>query len=219
MTPLFDKIEVRTALSTLIKTQTVFEIRALNAQLKGQRRQGTISGYFDSVDSCVAELRKLACAKGIYFTLNPINPALLSRCANRLAYAEKNATTSDRHVLRRRWLLVDVDFDRPGGVSASDIEKEAAHKKAIEIFDFLKERGWPQPVAADSGNGFHLLYRVDLPCDDGNLIEQVLYVLANRFGGGGVKIDRSVFNPARIARLYGTLAAKGDSTAERPHRM
>ena len=40
-----------------------------------------------------------------------------------------------------------------------------------------------------------------------------------RFDGDGVKIDRSVHNPARIVRLYGTLAAKGDNTKERPHRL
>ena len=33
-----------------------------------------------------------------------------------------------------------------------------------------------------------------------------------------VKIDTAVFNPARITKLYGTIATKGASTPERPHR-
>lgn len=33
-----------------------------------------------------------------------------------------------------------------------------------------------------------------------------------------MKVDRSVFNPSRITKLYGTKACKGDNTPERPHR-
>ena len=32
-------------------------------------------------------------------------------------------------------------------------------------------------------------------------------------------LDRVVYNSSRVARLYGTLAAKGDNTKERPHRL
>src|SRR5262249_32077297 len=34
-----------------------------------------------------------------------------------------------------------------------------------------------------------------------------------------VKVDTSVSNAARIWKLYGTMACKGDSTPDRPHRM
>jgi hypothetical protein len=216
---LLNKSEVLKALAKIIERGAVFEVRALDAQLCGNRRTGTVSGYFDNTDACVSELGKLTTAKGVYFTLNPVNAALLARRANRLDYAEKNATTNDQHILQRRCLLLDVDAQRPSGISASDSEKKAAHKKAREIYDYLKGRGWPLPIAADSGNGYHLLYRIDLPCDDGKVLEQVLAALADRFDGDGVKLDRSVHNPARIVRLYGTLAAKGDNTKERPHRL
>jgi AAA domain len=218
-TALFDEDEVRRTLAILIPKGSVFEIRALNAQLKGQRRKATVAGYFDDVDACVAELRKLASASGIYFTMNPVDPALLARCANRLAYPEKSAATNDQHIVRRHCLLFDVDFDRASGISATDAEKERAHRRAIEIFRFLQDRGWSRPIVGDSGNGFHLLYRIDLPCADGDLIKRVLAALADRFDGDGVKLDRAVFNPARIVRLYGTLAAKGDNTRDRPHRL
>jgi hypothetical protein len=219
MKALFDEAEVRKTLARIIKHGAVFEVRALDAKLSTHHRAGTVSGYFNNPDACVAELRNLTSAKGIYVTLNPVNPALLARCANRLDYAEKNATTNDQHILERRWLPLDVDADRPSGIRASDSEKEAAHKKAREIHDYLKGRGWPPPLLADSGNGFHLLYPSDQDCDDNGLFEKVLAAIAHRFDGNGVKIDKSVFNPARIARLYGTLAAKGDDTVERPHRL
>ena len=180
---LFDEAEVRKALSRIVNPGCVFEIRALDAKLSDNYRTGTIFGYFNNVDRCVVELKRITSAKGIYVTLNPLNPALLARCANRLAYAEKNATTSDQHILQRRWLLFDVDADRPSGVSASDPEKEAAHKKAREIYDHLKSRGWPSPVVADGGNGYHLLYHVDLPCGDNGLFEKALAAVADRFDG------------------------------------
>jgi hypothetical protein len=47
----------------------------------------------------------------------------------------------------------------------------------------------------------------------------VLAAIGARFDGDGVKLDRGVHNPSRIVRLYGTLAAKGDNTEERPHRL
>jgi hypothetical protein len=221
MSELFSQAEVRKALSTMLEPVAVFEVRALGAQLRSDRRTGTVtvSGYFDNVDLCLSELEKLTIAKGIYFTLNPVDRALLARRANRLDYADRDGTTKDQHILRRVRLLIDGDYDRPSGISATDAEKAAAKKKAREIYGFLKERGWPEPVVADSGNGYHLDYRIDLPCEDNRLIEKVLAALADCFDGDGVKIDRSVHNPARIVRLYGTLAAKGDNTKERPHRL
>jgi len=219
MTALFDEAEVRKALSGTLEQGSVFEVRAVDAKLSGNYRTGIISGYFDNAESCLEELEKITSAIGVYITLNPVNPALLSRCANRLDLAGKNALTGDQHIVRRRELLIDVDFRRPSGISATDSEKEATRNKANEIYRFLKERGWPEPVVADSGNGYHLRYLVDLPVEDDHLIERLLTALADRFDGEGVELDRTVFNPSRIARLYGTLASKGDNTLGRPHRL
>jgi hypothetical protein len=219
MTALFNETEVRKALSLLCPPDSVFEIRALEAKLAGSYRSEIISGYFNNAEACLKELKKLTAARGIYVTLNPVDPALLSRCANRLDAAKRYALTGDHHIKRRMWLLIDTDPKRPSGISATDAEKAAARKKTTEIYRFLKARGWPEPVVADSGNGFHLLYRVELPANDEKLLERVLCALADRFDGDGVTLDRSVFNPSRIAKLHGTLAAKGDNTKERPHRL
>jgi hypothetical protein len=217
--PLFNVAEVRRALTILVESKSVFEVRALDARLSGERRTGIVSGYFDNVEEYLKQLSRLTSARGIYVTLNPLDPALLARRANRLDYVGKDGTTSDQYVLTRRWLLIDVDADRPSGISATDAEKEAAHVKAREIYQYLKDWSWPEPVVCDSGNGFHLLFRVKLPSADERLIERLLSALANYFDSNGVKIDRAVHNPARIVRLYGTLAAKGDNTKDRPHRL
>jgi hypothetical protein len=75
-------------------------------------------------------------------------------------------------------------------------------------------------VAADSGNGAHIIYAVDLPNDTDSLvlIRRVLEALSFKFSDSKVEIDTSVCNAARITKLYGTTARKGDSTEDRPHR-
>jgi putative DNA primase/helicase len=124
----------------------------------------------------------------------------------------------DTNVLRRRWLPLDLDPVRPSGISSTDSEKTAAYDTAMAVRDFLRAEGWPESLFGDSGNGFHRMFRVDLPADDGGVIERVLWGLAERFDNEHVKIDHSVHNPARIWKLPGTWARKGDHTAERPHR-
>ena len=44
-------------------------------------------------------------------------------------------------------------------------------------------------------------------------------VLDMFFSDDGADVDTSVFNPARVTKLYGTVAMKGASTEERPHRQ
>ena len=96
---------------------------------------------------------------------------------------------------------------------------DLALARAREIRAYLQAQGWPEPLLADSGNGAHLLYRVDLPADDGGLVAGALAALAFRFTDALVSVDEKNFNPARIWKLYGTVAAKGDATPERPHRL
>ena len=48
---------------------------------------------------------------------------------------------------------------------------------------------------------------------------QCLQALADRYDDALIHIDQKVFNPARIWKLYGTWAAKGDDVPDRPHRQ
>ena len=102
---------------------------------------------------------------GIYVTLNAVNPDLLARRANRIKIrlSKKDSTTADSDIIRRRWFPIDIDPVRPSGVSSSEEEHENALAKADIIKEYLSELCWPDPICADSGNGAHLLYRVDLP--------------------------------------------------------
>ncbi|OPY42743.1 MAG: hypothetical protein A4E40_00314 [Methanoregulaceae archaeon PtaU1.Bin059] len=212
--------ELRTSLSLLSPAGNVIELRAI-------ADTAVHSGYFDDQEALVAQaqtLDSLPEVQGIYVTLNEVNPALLARRANRvkLRLGRKDATTSDADIRRRRWFPIDVDPQRPSGVSATDGEHRAALVRAEEIARFLgSEKGWPAPVLADSGNGAHLLYRIDLPNDDASrdLVKRCLEVLDLLFPDQACRIDTANFNAARIWKLYGTTSRKGDHTSDRPHRV
>lgn len=207
------RMKIRGALTRLFPPGGVVELRAF----KGKQVR---SGYFNDLDVLADEAGKLD-GQGwqVYVTLNPVKEALLARAANR-AKDKPAVTTSDRDVASRRWLLLDVDPVRPSNISATDEEKKAAYLTAKEVLQYLRQQGWPDPVIADSGNGFHFLYPIDLPNDERSreLVKGVLEALAFMFDDEKVKIDTSVHNAARIVRLYGTTTRKGDHLPERPHR-
>jgi hypothetical protein len=203
----------------LLAPGQVVELRALQVNRGG--RPHTEAGFFDIEhlrDMAKVALGVTRFARGVYFTLNPLQPDLLARRQNRIDYANEGELAKDRDVLTRRWLLIDADPVRDSLISATEVEKAAARETIQAVREFLRGRSWPEPVLADSGNGFHLLYRIDLPADDGGLVEHILKALAARFDSDRVKIDQKVFNAARICNLPGTMARKGDHTPTRPHR-
>jgi hypothetical protein len=184
-------------------------------------KDGTISGYFNDLAKMAEAAKALShSVPGVYLTLNPVKTALLGRANNRI---ERRAalTTTDKDIVRRRLLLIDADADRPAGISSTDAEHEAALAKAREIRDHLTGLGFPLPLLADSGNGGHLVYGLDLPNDAEatKLLSDFLRALALRFSTGQVKIDEKVFNAARISKVYNTMVRKGDNLPDRPHRL
>jgi len=156
-----------------------------------------------------------------YWTINELEPALLQRCPNRLIQAAQR-TTGDADVRRRRHLLIDVDPKRPGGTSSTEDEHSQAINVAREIRDWLcQELRWPAPLVGDSGNGAHLMFRIDVPNDEEakSLINNCLVALAGRFSTDQVDVDTAVGNASRISKAYGSVARKGKNTVERPHRV
>jgi P4 family phage/plasmid primase-like protien len=218
---LMDEYDVRAFANLLLAGGGVVEFRALGVTTSDYGRPHIQSGYFDNADDIVKVTSWfVGRATGIYLTLNPVDPALLARAANRIAIPEKGAATGDNNVTRRLWLPIDIDPVRPSGISSTDEEHELALAKAIAIAAHLKERGWPAPLQADSGNGAHALYAIDLPNDDAsrNIVKNCLTALAAEFNDEKAKVDESVFNAARIWKLPGTWARKGDDVPGRPHR-
>ncbi|HWQ64814.1 MAG TPA: hypothetical protein VN429_10395 [Methanospirillum sp.] len=210
--------EILSSLNLLSQHEGTFEIRII-------RDDGICSGYFSDLEKAATDiLRYDADSKvsGIYVTLNDVDPALLARRANRIKFrlGKKDASTGDADIIRRRWLPIDIDPCRPSGVSSSESEHADALCRADTIAEFLTESGWPKPIIADSGNGAHLLYRIDLANNDESktLVKSVLEFLDRRFSDSRSTVDTANFNASRIWKVYGTLSRKGDNLPERPHR-
>jgi hypothetical protein len=71
----------------------VTELRALGVK-RGPGKPHIEAGFYDHdhlQDMAAAALKLESIAKGVYFTLNPLKPAILSRRRNRVDYAEDQA--------------------------------------------------------------------------------------------------------------------------------
>ncbi len=182
----------------------------------------TFSGYFDNhADFCKSvQQTGMTQHAGAYFTLQVIDPRLIGRSFNRIK--QSDITTSDRDVHFYRWLPIDIDPVRPAGISSSEAELSAAIAlRDVVVEHVVTEMRFSRPIKAMSGNGTHLLFRLpDLPANDQNkkIIKDILADLAKLFDDNTVKIDQTVFNPARIWKLYGTYARKGDEVPAGDHR-
>lgn len=217
---------VEQTLKFLFRDSETFEICLIGPKLQKSQLWGNdfaggkkaiVAGWFNDIaraaDFIVHADERVAPA-GIYCTLNPVNPALLGRANNRLkAHASR---TKDDEITTVRHLLIDADPKRPADISSTDTEKAAAFDLLRRIQTDLRNSGWEEPLFADSGNGWHLIYRIDENC--GPLVPALLKSLAHDYSNEQVEIDTAVGNPARLTKVYGTMTRKGDSTEERPHR-
>jgi len=209
-------------LRLVVQPGMVIELRILEVVDNPKYPPFTISGYFDF--NHLDELARIALewtgkAEGVYVTINPVVPDLLARAANRVKRKPKQ-TTTDAEILRRTGLVFDADPKRPAGVSANASEKTEAHERILKLVHDLTVRGWPAPILADSGNGYHARYAIDLLNDEGarELVERVLKAAEAHYSDDKVAIDTSLSNASRIIKVHGTKARKGDDTFARPHR-
>lgn len=179
------------------------------------RPNGVAVGYFDNWDAALRAVENEPSYKAGYFTLNPLRlPEGIPINPQALTPSRNAAGNSD--IARRTWLLVDLDPPRPAGVNSTDAEKQGAREQAESVREYLRGRGWPNPMLCDSGNGWHLLYRVDLPNDD-SATELVRGILA-RLHQLCPMVDAGNHDAARLCKFYGSMARKGEHSEERPWR-
>src|SRR5262249_46607670 len=108
---------VNERVETIARTLKVFwepgqvsEIRALD--VRGAKARSRIFADADEAALWAAE-QDATGARGVYFTPNPLRPDMVN--------AKGSARKAD--VVRRRWLLIDVDPVRPADSPATDAER------------------------------------------------------------------------------------------------
>ena len=209
--------EIESAFRGLGVTGQIVEIRALSVPGNDGIKRN-YSGYFDDVSIMAKAAAALSNqgAKGVYFTPNPVKNSPKTADLNTLTIGTRGSSTTDSDIEQINWLLIDVDPERPAGQSADEQEKAEALYVIDKVASYLTEQGFPEPVKADSGNGYHLMYRVEGVT--GKILRVFLETLAAKFSTPGAQVDKLVFNPSRIWKVYGTLARKGPASSTRPHR-
>lgn len=209
-----NEITIRQWYDTFKSGEELVEVRIVDNAYKR-----TYSGYFTDVDTLLNEIRKYDNCN-IYFTLNAINPACYDREQHDRIVTKPKSTTSDNDIVGRDWILIDIDTKKPSDTNSTDEEKEMAKEVVNNVFKFLRDEGFEKPVVCDSGNGFHLLYKIAMKNSNENttICKEFLQVLDMLFSNPNVEIDCSTFNSSRICKLYGTFSRKGSNTKKRPQR-
>lgn len=209
-----NEITIRQWYDTFKSGEELVEVRIVDNAYKR-----TYSGYFTDVDTLLNEIRKYDNCN-IYFTLNAINPACYDREQHDRIVTKPKSTTSDNDIVGRDWILIDIDTKKPSDTNSTDEEKEMAKEVVNNVFKFLRDEGFEKPVVCDSGNGFHLLYKIAMKNNNENttICKEFLQVLDMLFSNPNVEIDCSTFNSSRICKLYGTFSRKGSNTKKRPQR-
>lgn len=225
--PRYDLAEIRKAIAVLFEPGQVVEVRMIS-----RKKHTTVSGWFDDHEKMAKWAAKLArdgfgegnrnIHENLYWTINPVCTAMLSR-QDKNTVQIVDANTGDAEITGRRWLPIDIDPKRPYGVSSTKDELKAAENVANVLLTKLSDLGFSDDslVIGRSGNGYHILVRIDLPNDKESaaLLKKCLGALQLIAGTDRVDIDQKVFNAGRILKCYGTMACKGADTEERPWRM
>ena len=217
MSFVFDETEIRKAISILKPEGRDFEIRMVAG------KKWNMAGVFRSADSLMDALKnaRVRTDANVYIVLNRLHDACYSRKHHDQFVEYMTPTVSDNDIIGYDWLLIDIDPKRPADTSSTNEQVKESRELARRIRAYLMDRGWNEPVVAASGNGTHLLYSIALENNNDckTLIQKVLQTLGMLFANDRMDVDLTTFNPARICKLYGTVARKGANTEERPHRM
>jgi hypothetical protein len=202
-----------------VGNDTILELRALWPKGIPEPKPTIVKHYkvaaYASVEACKAafECDALALnAKGynIYTMMNPIDPTFAG------------GAVKDADISYRDLLLVDIDRSGVTSEPATEDDVLAARALATSIRDYTYGKGWPDPIAVMSGNGYHLYYVLsDVGNDSASaeLVKSVLRELAAKFNNEIVSVDTSVHNAARITKVIGTLMRKGMPSESRPYRV
>jgi hypothetical protein len=221
---------IRLAISLLFKPGDLIEYRVKRAE------EGWRGFYYNDHEKLAETVNRLNNDPRVvasYYVINPIRPSLPrergitvnpdAATVDSIVDGPTQQLTKNTDIDTLNWMFIDVDTIRAVGFehdSSTAEEKAATKKVAISVLEYLEEKGWPQPLLGDSGNGYHILCRVNMMNSDHNIhmLVDCLKALAKKFDSPAATIDAAVFNASRLTRAYGSTTRKGKETPERPYR-
>jgi hypothetical protein len=183
-------------------------------ELRHQHGGRWLTGWYDNEEALLKEARCRSRSGNLYISLNAPKPRLVCNAMTGTPLLDKEVGWITR-------LPFDFDPLRPREVGSTDHELQFSGERCDALVARLYKLGWPLPARAASGNGHHAVYRVRLPSNPevNEMLSQVYLGLHHELDDDLVAFDRSVRNPGRIFRLYGSWNRKGPNTPERPHRQ
>lgn len=197
-------------------------------EVRGKLRTGTCRSKFCSDHRLLADVIEKANAsekyEAIWCTLQKLKPSALG-------FNQRNESTGREDIQSYEWLVIDVD--RPAGdpnkhLNSTDVELALLKQVAKDIVGWLKKQGFPSPIFACSGNGWHLLYKLpslaptwyaDLK-DVLKAVAQQFDSVSGKFADGKIcQIDTSLAEPEQVCKIYGTTSRKSPTNEQpRPWR-
>ena len=168
--------DISKAISILFQPGQLVEIR-------GKFREGGMASlYFTDLEKMGRVLDKNDQSgqfEAIWYTLQRLKPGTDKT-------KDPGKATSRDDILSYEWLVIDIDRPRkPKGTkkdNATDDDLLILGRCRNKVHAWLRELGWPEPVVMCSGNGFHLLYKLDsLPTSNFSVLKDTLSGIAYHF--------------------------------------
>jgi archaellum biogenesis ATPase FlaH len=200
-----------------------WEVEKRGGQLTEVRIVGdkTFSGYFKNIENLLSEIKHYT-RYNCYATINALNEGCYGREQCEHFIQVRKDATSDNDIIGRDEVIVDIDPVRVSNVNSTDEELALAKKKANEVYQFLKNEGFNQPLVVLSGNGVHLRYKCAMKpsAENTEIVKNFLMVLDMLFSDEKINIDTTIYNLSRIIKIPGTYSRKGGKQNKlRPQRL
>lgn len=168
------------------------------------------AGVFDSEDALDKALNKKTIQKA-YTVLNELKGEAYDRLSvNKLAPIKKGQGISAEDISYYRFFLVDLDVV---GLQVDGAKRNATddeHAKALKVAEFVEKflttMNFPKPILIDSGNGYHLLYKVHMKASQENerMLKNCLIAIGEQVDTNTVKVDTVVYDRGRKLKLPGS---------------
>jgi phosphoribosylcarboxyaminoimidazole (NCAIR) mutase len=206
---------------------SIVELQALNVEERSGRGTSSWAAHASTSEDAIKLLQQAEMwspkAPALYQILNVPDPRVASRAEPNSWYRlQRGSSTSDKDIICRTVLPIDLDVRRPSGTSTSDAELAQSVAVAAEVFESLVQQVGADAIAyGHSGNGRWLAVGLDhIAASDEvrDLVRAVLEAFAERFKHSPIKVDTALSDAKRLGPAWGTWKRKGVTSAERPHR-